>query len=231
MPSWGGAGRGAAIGAAAGSFVPGVGNLVGGGVGALIGGLRGGDDEDATPSATPGGGAPTLASVTKQLSDRASQPNAHGDNEGEDMLRQFAEYFRNMIADPMAATTAERGRVIDQYDTARRSALEFGPRGSGGSTSASALSRVSQANQLSDTTNAATTNAADKGAGIAAQLAQLGISEEQLRTMDLGQLLQAVMGQEQLRQGDANRRGQMISGMAEGVGTLLGLYLTRNQAA
>lgn len=239
MPSWQGAASGAAAGAGVGSVVPFLGTGVGAGIGALIGGLRGGKkDAAATPGGAAASAAPTLDSVTKQLQDRAAgknaQPNAHGD-EGAQMLQQFAQYFRDLIGpDPnalLAATAGDRGRVIDQYDTARRSAAEFGPRGSGGGTAASALSRVSQANELVDVTASARQNAATQGSQVAGMLAQLGISEEQLKSMDLGQLLNAILSKEQLKQGDATRRSQMVSGLAEGVGTLLGLYLTRSKAA
>ncbi len=240
MPSWSGAGKGAATGASVGSIVPGWGTAIGAGVGALVGAFRGGGDKKNTPAATPGGAVPGLEGITKTLQDRAAAKDAQGSaygDQGAQMLSQFAQYFRDMISDPLANTQVDRGRVIDQYDTARRSAAEFGPRGSGGGTAASAMSRISQANELSDITAGARSDAATQGAGVAAQLAQLGLSEEQLASMDLGQLIQAILGSRSLDQGDQRlkqdasaQRGQMVAGMAEGVGTLLGLYLTRNKA-
>lgn len=238
MPNWGRVGSSAGIGAGVGSVIPGVGTGIGAGVGALVGAFRGGDDNRATPGATPGaaGGPNSISALIKQLVDRAQRRGPQGaetTREGTDALSEFTQYFRDILGpDPnavLAATAADRGRVIDQYDTARQTAAEFGPRGSGGGTAASALSRVAQANQLSDITANARSNAANAGSGAAAQLAQLGLSEEMLASGDLQTALQAILGSRQIDEAGAGRRSQTVSGLAQAVGTILGLYLTRQQ--
>lgn len=236
MPNLTGIGSGAGAGAAIGSFIPGVGTGIGAGVGALVGAFRGGNNSNRP--ATPGGntsGSSSISQTIKTLVDRAQRrPSGQPQiDEGGDALAQFTQYFRDILGpDPnaaLAATAADRGRVIDQYDTARQAAAEFGPRGSGGATAASALSRVSEANQLSDITSNARSNAAAQGGNLAASLAQLGISEEMLASGDFQTIIQAMLGSEQLREASAGRRSQMTAGLAQGVGTLLGLYLTRQQ--
>ena len=233
--SWGGAGRGAGSGAAVGSIVPGYGTAIGAGVGALIGGFKGGPKKDTagTGAGSSGSGNLSVDALTKALTDQSTKLGARSDQlggEGDLSTKAVTDYFRALVGgDPAAlldATKAERGRVIDQYDTARDAIAKFGPRG-GGSTSASAASRISEANQLSDITAGARTNAADKLAGVGLSEQGLGLSAEQLASGDIGQVLQAMFGQQQLDVQKSGQKSANYAAMAQGIGTLIGLYLTR----
>lgn len=241
MPSWGGAAKGAGTGAAVGSVIPGVGTVIGGGVGALIGGLfshgkpKAADGSDLSADGSDGSTPTTADQLTKTLTDQSAKLSKRGDQlgaSGDNSMKLVTDYFSKLVGgDEQAlldATKVERGRVINQYDTARNAITQFGPRG-GGSTSASAYSRISEANELSDVTASARTNAADKLTGIGATEQGLGLSADQLASGDIGQVLQSLFGQEQL---DAQKSGQKsanYSALAQGIGTILALYLTRKK--
>ena len=229
MPSLGGAASGAATGASLGSFVPGIGTAVGAGIGGLIGLFAGGKKK--TPTTDPN--ALTLDALMKSVQGNATDLGQKADvlgDQGSDQLAPILKYFKQLAGgDPTAlleATKPERGRVIDQYDTARKAIGEFGPRG-GGSTAALAESRFSEANKLSDVTAEARSNAMDKGAQLGTTLTGLGLSADQLQSADLNTVISAILQKQGL---DVTKRGQnaaAASGIAEGLGTLLGLYLTR----
>ncbi len=236
MPNWGGAAggalSGAGTGAALGSFVPGIGTGIGAGVGAIYGGLRGlfsggDDDEDAAKA----------ASDLDPLRDSATalrQKGALLGGQGQQALAPTLAYYQSLIGqDPaalMQATAPERGRVIDQYDSARRAAAEFGPRG-GATNAAIANSHFQQAQQLGDITSMAKRDATSQLAALGATMTGLGLSADQLASMDLNAVIQAVLGQDYL---DIQKRGQtmaMWGGVGETAGSLAGLYLTREGGA
>lgn len=214
----------------------------GGPWGAVAGGVAGGiygtffqknPEKEAAKLAAKNGGVTSTDELIKSLTDQSTKLNARGDQlggEGDESTKAVTDYFRKLVGGDAAAlldaTKVERGRVIDQYDTARDAIAKFGPRG-GGSTSASAASRISEANQLSDITAASRTNAADKLAGIGLSEQGLGLSAEQLASGDIGQVLQAMFGQSQLDLTKRGQNAQTSAAIAEGLGTLIGLYLTR----
>lgn len=239
MPSWGGAAKGATTGAAVGSFVPVIGTGVGAGIGGLIGGLFGGGDKKDEASGGDGdvSGGVNYDSITRQISERAGKKSARADAlgaEADESMALVTDYFRKLAGGDAAAvaqaTQPQRARVIDQYDTARNAIANFGPRG-GGSTSASAMSRISQANQISDITAGAQADGADKLANIGMAQEGLALSAEQLASADMNTLISAVLNREGLDAQKSAGKGQMAAGLAQGLGTLLGLFLTRSKAA
>ncbi len=243
MPNWGagaaGAGRGALSGAGTGamigSFGGPIGMGIGAGAGAIYGGLRGlfggGDDEDE--AAKVAAGDPNIDPLRESAA-ALRQKGAMLGGQGQQALAPTLAYYQALIGqDPgalMAATAPERGRVIDQYDSARRAAAEFGPRG-GATNAAIANSHFQQAQQLGDITSMAKRDATSQLAALGATMTGLGLSADQLASMDLNAVIQAVLGQEYL---DVQRRGQtmaMWSGVGEAAGGLAGLYLTREGGA
>ncbi len=192
----------------------------------------GGAFEKGAPKASTSGDF-NLDGLMKQLQQSAGDLGTTGEalgSQGSQTLAPILDYFQKLAGgNPtalMEATAPERGRVIDQYDTARKAIGEFGPRG-GGTNAALAGSRVSEASDLSNITANARTNAVNQGAQIGETLSGLGLSAEQLKNADLGTIVSAILNQQSL---DLTRRGQNVgaaSGLAEGLGTLLGLVLTR----
>lgn len=241
MPSWGGAAKGGATGAAIGSVVPGIGTIAGGGVGALIGGLFG---KKKDPHADALGGASdhkpgelnydSITAKIQKLSDQRLQHGGAMQDQGADALGAVNDYFKKLAggdaASVLSATSASRGRVIDQYDVARQNAAAFSPKG-GGTTAASAMSRVAEANQLSDLTSEAQTTGMDRLAKLGIDVSQLGLGEDQLGSHDLDTLISAVMGEKQLDAQKSIAKSQTTAGLASGLGQLLGLFLTRDKAA
>lgn len=151
---------------------------------------------------------------------------------GSEALGPVLEHFKNLLSgDPQAllnATKAQRGRVIDQYDSARQAITNFGPRG-GGTTSALAASRFSEANALSDITSQAQEGAAGALAQLGPQLAGLGLSAQQLASADLESVIRAIFAQKGL---DLQRRGQnleALTGIGEALGNLFGIWITRDK--
>lgn len=218
-----GVASGAGTGATIGSFIPGVGTAIGAGVGALFGGLFGGGGDKKKDKAEE-----QAQTIEQMLQARSARQQVSGEQsvaQGKDALGDVLEYYAALTGtDPGAAleaSKAERGRVIDQYDAARQAAAKFGPRG-GGTTSAIASSRISQANQLSDILSTTRREGAAALAGVAGQLAALGLSEEQLASADLETVISSVL----TRAGyDVERRGQTGAAwgaVGQAAGTILG---------
>lgn len=240
MPSWGGAAAGAGAGAAIGSVVPVLGTGIGAGVGGLLGGLFGGGSKpkpagsgstvDAAPNA--GGGYDAIAGQIGQHADRNTKRAGDLSTEGDDALAMVTDYFKKLTGGDYnavaQATMPQRARVIDQYDTARDAIAKFSPHG-GGTTSASAMSRVSEANEISDITAGAQGGAADKLASIGLSQAGLGLNAEQLAGADLNTLISGILGQQQLAVQKSGQKSQATAGIAQAVGQMLALYLTRNK--
>ena len=240
MANWGSAvGRGA-TGAMIGSKVfPGIGTAVGGGIG-FLSGLFSGKDDDKDDDDDGAGGV--NARPESQLLRNAAATNrdrATGfHDQSAQVMSPVVDYYSALLGpNPQAlmqAMQAERGRVIDQYDTARKSIGEFGPRG-GGTTSAMATSRLNEAHDLSDLFAESKRDAAQNAGTIGMGLAGLGLSADQLASADLSQILQMVLAEKGIDVGaDLQRRGQnaqVMSGLGSAAGTLLGAYLTRDGGA
>lgn len=118
----------------------------------------------------------------------------------------------------MDATRGERGRVIDQYDTARRSIASFGPRG-GGSASAIAEGRMAEGSQLADITSSKKSEAVKLLSAIGPQLAGLGLNAEQLASQDLSTVIDMILRKQGF---DVERRGQNMQALA-GIGEAAGM--------
>lgn len=239
MPSWGGAASGAASGAALGSIIPGIGNLGGALIGGIAGGLfshgakKAGSGSTTTGTTNPDG---TIDAITKTIGGRADANTKRADalaTEGDDALGQVTNYFKQLTSgDPAAiqqATMPQRARVIDQYDTARDAIAKFGGR-SGGATSASAMSRISEADKISDITAGAQSEGADKLAQIGLGTDQLALSHEQLASTDLNSIIAAMLNKESLDVTKSGQKSQSAAGLAQGIGQLLGLFLTRGKS-
>src|SRR3990167_8019886 len=149
---------------------------------------------------------------------------------GTEALAPVLDYFKKILGnDPsamLAATAPQRGRVIDQYDTARKAIANFAPRG-GGSSEAFAQSYVSEGQDLSALTSQARSEATGQAAQLGTALQGLGLTADQLASADLNTIIQAILGKQQLDLTKSWQNKQMAAGLAEGLGTLLGLYLTR----
>lgn len=226
MPNWGGGARGAASGAATGSMFGPWGTAIGAGAG-FLGGLFSGGDKKKKEAEAAGLDANAMTLLQKHSGAMQEQGQALR-SQGDEALSPVLNYFKQLIGgDPAAmlqATAPERGKVIDQYDAARNAIARFAPRG-GGQGSAIAGSYVQQAQQISDITSKARQGAVEGLATLGPQLQSLGLNADQVASMDLNSLIQAVL----TKQGfDIQKRGQTMQMWGEvgtGVGSLLGQYL------
>lgn len=188
----------------------------------LLGGLFGGGDDD-TPDAEGQLNElfPMLRESSANLRGRAGHLEGQADAAIAPVLRELRSMLSANPADVMDATRQERGRVIDQYDTARRAVAQFAPRG-GGLNSVSAQSQFDQAESLADITSSAQRDATKSLATLGTSLAGLGLSAEQLASADLNAIINAVLAQQGI---DATKRGQtmeMWGGIGQAAGTILG---------
>jgi hypothetical protein len=228
MPNWGGGAVGAASGAGIGSMIlPGIGTGIGAGIGGLLGLFRGKDDEQKKDE--------EVDPYTKALQDASLKKSQQGEelvSKGSGGLNQVMAYLQKLASgDPSAvmdATKQARGRVIDQYDSAKRSVANFTPRGGGGAAAMGDL-ETGKANQLSDILSSKQDEAVGQLSQTSQALTGLGLSAEQLASTDLSTLINTILAQKSL---DLTKRGQNIEGAVgagEGIGTLIGLLLTRNK--
>lgn len=177
--------------------------------------------------------APYLQQLQKssdRLGQQGQQFSAMGADASIPALQHLTQLLSNNPAAAMEATRQERGRVLDQYDTARRAIANFGPRG-GGTTSALAESQFSQAESLADITSNVRRGAALDLSQIGMQLSSLGLSAEQLASGNIETIIQAVLAREGI---NTERRGQnmaLAGGAAEIAGQLLGMWLGREGGA
>lgn len=231
MPNWGSAAGSAATGAGTGFLFGGpVGAAIGGGAGFLSGLFGGGGSKK--PADTE-----ALDPILKNLQDSSAASRRTADQfsgMGAEALAPVISYFKSIMgSDPgavLAATAPERGRVIDQYDTARKAIANFAPRG-GESAGAVANSYVTEGQDLSAITSSARRAAADTTAQIGLQLQGLGLTADQLASADLNTVIQAILSQQGLDLTKSGQHAQLAAGLSEGLGTLLGLYLTRGSGA
>lgn len=165
----------------------------------------------------------------------ASNTTLAGDliGKGDQALAPTLNYYRNLLsgnpAEVMAATAPDRGRVIDQYDTARKAMATFGPRG-GGQTSAAAMSRVSQANDLSEILSTARDKGAEGATRVGTQYLSAGLQTNALAGQDLNAVINALLAQsgQQINQQQFSQAQAQSQG--EALGQLVGLLLTRQRA-
>lgn len=225
MSWWGWAAR--IGGAVAAPFTGGLSALAGNAIGSLD---HGGSNADDKPKGNP------EDPYTKALGASAATAGAQGKEFGDmsaTALTPVLNYFKSLTgSNPAAlldATRMQRGRVIDQYDTARRTAENFGPRG-GGLTSALAGSQFSEASDLTDITSQAKTAAAGQLATLGPALANLGLSAQALQTQDLDSIINAVLAREGV---NTQKRGQNLAlagDIGKAAGSLLGVWLGRDQS-
>ncbi len=148
--------------------------------------------------------------------------------QGSQAMQPALQYLQQLLSsDPsqvQAATAPERGRVIDQYDAARRAVGQFSPRG-GGTTSAMAESRISEADTLADITNTSRREAFGQSMAFGQALTGLGLTAEQLASADIEKIIDTILTQ----QGhDVQKRGQnmqMWAGLGQAAGYAAGSYL------
>jgi len=232
MAAASGAVGGALTGAKLGSFGGPVGIGVGTGLGALGGWMLG--RKKKKPSAEEQEEAALqsdIAGLRESAGEKREQAGALS-SMGTEALAPVLNYFKAILgSDPgalMEATKPERGRVIDQYDAARRSAAQFGARG-GGTNAAISESYMQQANQLSDITSMAKRDATTQLGELGATLTGLGLSAEQLASADLNMVINAVLGRQQLA---LEKRGQtmgLFGDIGTAAGSVLGAVLTRGK--
>lgn len=143
--------------------------------------------------------------------------------EGSALTTPISKYLQDVIGGDrqtlLQATMPERRRVIDQYDTAKKSLTEFAPRGGG---MAGALSEVNaaQASDLAEIGGKARTEGMDAAARLGVQLRQMGLSSQQLASMDLNTLIQTVMKRSEQSQ-------ETMMGLGESLGSIIGLSMLK----
>ena len=233
MPNWGGGASGAASGASTGamigSIVPGLGTGIGAGIGASAGGIGGLFKKKKTKGAEGDPEAGDIASLRENAGDqRATASGLKA--QGNDAMAPTLDYFKDILGgDPSAvmdATKGPRGRVIDQYDSARQAASRFGARG-GGTNAAIADSYFMQANQLSDITSAAKSDAATQLGQLGGTLTGLGLSADQLASADVNSVIQAVLAREQIKQQGHAANMALLGDIGSAAGSIIGGVLNK----
>ncbi len=193
--SLGGRARSGVGGAATGFSIGGVpGALAGGALGFLFGG--GDDDPEGYSVDNPEHQMRNLLRLNAgNLRDDATGLKRTGTAVATPAANYLQDVLSSNPAAILDATKQERGRVIDQYDTARRAIANFGPRG-GGSTSVLAESRFQQAESLSDITSSARRDAVSAAGELGVRLTALGLNADQLASADLNSVIRAILARE-----------------------------------
>ena len=170
------------------------------------------------------GGGSSLKGPIGEVQRGARQLGATGKGlaqQGEAALAPALKYFQDLLsgnpADIEAATAPQRRRVIDQYDTARKSSAEFTPRG-GGQASAQMESRAREASDLATVGASARDNAANTVSSLGKGLLDSGISAEQEATNQLAQVLGPLFQQQQA---DQQSTAQTFAGIASLIAAFL----------
>lgn len=181
-----------------------------------------GSDDDGSLSLDP------YAQLLKNNAAGLNLQGNHLSTFGEETVAPAVQYFTNLLNNTPGsldqATKAARGKVIDQYDTARQAIAKFAPR-SGGQVSALAQSRVDQANQISDVTAATQAGAADKLSTLGTSITGLGLSAQSLANSSLESVIQAALAKQGL---DVTRRGQdraLYGDLGQAAGNIIGTIL------
>jgi hypothetical protein len=183
-------------------------------------GLLGGGASLLGSFLAPGGAS---SDATKALSTEKAAATTYG-NQGRSLLDKGTQalgpvisYLEKLVSgDPalaLSATAAPRQRVIDQYDTARRTAAT-GPRG-GGTASAITGSYAKEASDLGVLQASAETDATKELGDLGKTLDSLGINAESLEQSGLSNVVQGYLSL-------AQQQNQSASGIGQGLGTLLG---------
>lgn len=186
----------------------------------------------------PGGGKPgskhpedPYTAILQNQAQGLQQQGQETSSMGAEALAPAMQYLKSLLgSDPQAmleATRADRGRVIDQYDAARKAVEQFGPRG-GGTTSALAQSRFSQAESLADITSTARRSAVATEAQLGPQLMSLGLNAQSLASRDIGEIINSVLAREGLNVQQRGQNMQMAGDIAETLGTLIGIWLGKD---
>jgi hypothetical protein len=180
--------------------------------GGLLGALFGTHNEDK------------ISPQINKVNAGASQLQGQGSSlfsAGTDALGPAMNYFKALASgDPsqaLAATQPQRGRVIDQYDAARRSAGQFGARG-GGQASSELESRSKEAGQLADITSQARSEGASKLAELGSDVTKTGLSAEESANKALADTLGPLLEQQK-------QANQSSGGFWKGLGELAGAAL------
>jgi hypothetical protein len=169
------------------------------------------------------GGSGTTDAYTKQLQSLISSLSGAGASatkSGEASLAPVLDYLKKAVGgDPstlLSATGASAGRVIDQYDAARKSITAGSPRG-GGTTGALAASHTQEAAQLADLLSQARTGAASTLGSLGSGLLSAGFQGQSAAISGLDALISTLSQQQQ-------GQDQMWGGLLGGIGeALIGL--------
>lgn len=166
-------------------------------------GSKGGGGGDSEP-----GGTQPLKDLLQGSASDLRQEAGGMKQLGAGNISDASSYLRQLLSgNPqglLAATAPERGRVIDQYDTARQAIGQFGPRG-GGTTSAMAQSRLDESQALSDIFSTSRREAFGQSAALGQGLMGLGLSADQLASADLEKVMDAILTEQGF---DVQKRAQ-----------------------
>lgn len=167
--------------------------------------------------------SPELGQNLKTIEGSATDLRKSGTDltaKGSAALDPVLKYFQALASgDPsqaLAATSPQRGRVIDQYDSARRSAAQFTPRG-GGQASSEQESRSREAGQLADTTSQARSEGASALASLGSDVTRSGLSAEEASINAMVSTLQPLLEQQK-------QQGADVSKIFGGIGELVGSF-------
>lgn len=221
--SWGNAISQGGTYAAAGSMFGPWGTLIGGGLGLAMGAMQD-DPEKVDVQKLLGPDLTRLRSRSDEMHKLGGELTA----QGTDALSPVLSYYKSLLsgnpASVLAATTPERGRIIDQYDTARK-AISMGPRG-GGTTSAMAQSQIAQGNDLQEILTTARDKGAAGAAAVGSSVLGAGMQANALANQSLDQVIGAVLGGAGLDIRQNESQAAQDAAQGEAMGTMIGLLLT-----
>src|SRR5262245_40065217 len=168
-----------------------------------------------------GGGGDDLSRALAKLQDTATKANQVGidaTTQGSDMFRAVIPYVKAMAGGDQAAlnvaTMPERKRVIDQYDTARRSIAQFTPRGGGQATAMSNL-YGQEASDLSGLFANARQQGVSQATDIGHVLSSLGLSAEGMSAQTQAAIAQILQKQQE-------QKASGWAGFAQAIGEIIG---------
>lgn len=171
-----------------------------------------------------GGASGDLDDLLQRIGQHSEQVGAQGDDLldlGTSGLQPALEFLTSITRGDAGAigdaTRPERTRVLDQYDTARKSVAQFTPRG-GGQTSTIARSFTDEANTLSNIFATGRREGATALSTLGTRLAGMGINAKALEGQDLTNLVNAYLTQSAQEQ-------QSSASFGESLGTLAGMLL------